>query len=206
MLSSGSSAPFTLRTLHDSSLLSLTTPAAAPAVFQPMNHHAVSLQMPMIIGGVIRKIPRPCRSAEAIEARRRRYAASDAHHRREGGAPRRRHHQSRDAQSRYRRGAGEGGERFRLGSRPRGGSRRSSARCARPIPTIRYSRRKAAPPANRSTGGSSIRSTARPTSCTAFRSTRFRSRSCTGASSPRRSSTIPGATIFSPPRAGAARS
>ena len=72
---------------------------------------------------------------------------------------------------------------------PRRGRHRARARTRRP-----------------STSGSSIRSTARPTSCTASRSTACRSRSRTAAWSRRASSTIRCATTSSPRRAGAARS
>ena len=108
--------------------------------------------------------------------------ASDAHDGREGRTPRRQHHQSRRARSRSAHGHGEGPQGFRQRSRPRGGSGdRRDAACRR-IPTTRSSPRKARPRAQSptpSTCGSSTRSTARPTSCTAFRSTACRSRSRT---------------------------
>ena len=103
------------------------------------------------------------------------------------------------------RGHLQGPQRLRQRDRPHAPNARSSTSSTSTIPTTRSWPRRAAAAARTTRSGSSIRSTAPPTSCTVFRCSRYRSRSSSAANSRSGSSTIRCARRSSPPRAAVAR-
>ena len=139
--------------------------------------------------GVAHFAARPSRDRGASRrSRSRRYAdplhvasaAPHAQHRHQGGARRRGDHQPGLARPRPAAGQHQGAERLRHRGRPRRRGGRSSTSCSPPIPATASSPRNRAATrgaqATATMSGSSIRSTAPPTSSTACRPTRSRSR------------------------------